>query len=60
MGKVKCKNCGQVLESKHVHDFQMCSCENETFVDGGDEYIRIGGHNLDLIEVIKDKKDNNK
>lgn len=56
MSKVKCLNCGEILESKHVHDFQMCNCSNETFVDGGNEYTRCGGYNFDLIEVIKESK----
>ena len=51
--KIQCLKCGVFLESKHTHDFQMCSCENQTFVDGGDEYMRCGGKNLDLIRVIK-------
>jgi hypothetical protein len=57
MGKVKCLNCGKVLESKFRHDFQMCDCANQTFVDGGDDYVRIGGAKIELIEVIKDKED---
>lgn len=43
MGKrIRCKLCGDVLQSKYRHDFQMCSCES-CFIDGGDEYCRIGG-----------------
>lgn len=38
----KCKRCGDIIESKSVHDFQMCSC-GSIFVDGGDEYLRRGG-----------------
>ncbi len=40
MGKVQCLNCEEILKSKSVHDFVECGCENETFVDGGDEYCR--------------------
>src|SRR5690606_464187 len=34
------------------HDFQQCSCSNETFVDGGlgFVYIRYGGKDLDKIQ----------
>ena len=53
MSKVKCLRCGVVLESKHRHDFQQCSCDNETFVDGGNDYTRVGGVSLKLIEVMK-------
>jgi hypothetical protein len=52
MGKVKCLSCGEVLESKYRHDFQECSCSNGTYVDGGNDYMRIGGAVLELIEVI--------
>ena len=49
---IKCLLCDEVLESKHVHDFQQCSCES-CFIDGGLEYVRIGGafdHFEDLSE----------
>lgn len=39
MTKVKCKLCGDIIESKYRHDFQECSCK-KTFVDGGNVYIR--------------------
>lgn len=38
----KCKKCGDIIESKSRHDFQMCSC-GSIFVDGGTDYIRRGG-----------------
>lgn len=59
MGRVKCLVCGKILESTYRHDFQMCNCKNETFVDGGNDYIRIGGIDIDKIKVlpnIKQKK----
>jgi len=52
MATIKCKKCGAVLTSKFVHDFQQCGCSNETFIDGGNEYTRIGGVDLNLIEFI--------
>ena len=52
MAKVKCLSCNTILESTWVHDFQMCDCGNKTFVDGGDEYVRVGGLDLSLIEMI--------
>jgi len=57
MGKVKCLVCNEILESKYRHDFIMCDCSNRTFVDGGDDYLRMGGVDMDKIEVIKEKKD---
>ena len=38
---IKCKHCGDVVESKSVHDFEQCSC-GACFVDGGLEYLRRG------------------
>lgn len=45
----KCKTCGVVLESKHVHDYVACACGNA--VDGGREYIRRTGKPEDLEEL---------
>lgn len=36
---VRCKKCGDVIESKHRHDYVACSCGNVA-VDGGDAYRR--------------------
>ena len=49
---VKCLSCNVVLQSKHRHDFQICQCENSTFVDGGSDYMRSGGMDLNLIKFI--------
>ncbi len=46
----RCLNCGEVIESKSVHDWVCCSCFHKSdgqtgiFVDGGLEYVRCGGH----------------
>jgi len=37
--KAKCLICGEVIESKHRHDFQCCSCGN-LCVDGGQDYFK--------------------
>lgn len=49
--KLRCKLCGDVIESKHRHDFVWCSCQS-CFVDGGDDYFRFGGvkENFEVIE----------
>ena len=41
---IKCNHCGDVIESKHVHDFKWCAC-GTVFVDGGLEYARRGYKN---------------
>lgn len=55
MGKIQCLVCGEILESKYRHDFQMCGCPNQSFVDGGNSYLRIGGKDLDKIKIIINK-----
>ena len=36
---IRCKRCGDVIESKHRHDFRTCSC-GAVAVDGGYDYLR--------------------
>lgn len=55
--KCKCLQCGKVLESTHRHDFVECGCPNQTFTDGGYDYIRRGGMNPSLIEDIQELED---
>jgi len=50
--KIRCLKCNDIIESKHAHDFKKCNC-GACFIDGGDEYTRIGG-NLDNIVIVKD------
>lgn len=42
----RCLQCGDVIESRHTHDFAMCSCGNIA-VDGGPSYVRIAGRGID-------------
>lgn len=56
MNKAMCALCGDVIESKHRHDFQKCEC-GESFIDGGDEYQRGGGYLIPLQE--KEEKNGN-
>lgn len=53
MSKIKCMACGEILESKHRHDYVVCSCQNHTMIDGGDEYLRLGGKDLSKIFIIE-------
>ena len=41
-----------VLESKTTHDFVMCKCDNQTHVDGGYDYMKVGGVDLNLIKIF--------
>ena len=47
---LRCTNCGDVIESRHRHDFVWCAC-GSVFTDGGREYIRRGG-SFDLMEDL--------
>ena len=38
---IRCKHCGDIVESKSVHDFEQCSC-GACFADGGLEYLHRG------------------
>lgn len=50
---VKCLKCGEILISNSIHDFQQCSCDNETFVDGGGVYYsRLGGKDMSLVKTL--------
>lgn len=51
---VKCLECGAILESRSVHDFRSCDCPNQTFVDGGHYYRRVGGVDLSKVEVLRE------
>jgi len=51
LNRVQCKSCGEVLTSYHRHDYKTCGCWNETMVDGGTNYQRYGGKDLDLVDT---------
>jgi len=51
---VRCKHCKDTIYSRARHDFRFCTC-GKVFIDGGFEYIRIGGDiEAPLIEVEVD------
>lgn len=39
VNKIRCKKCGDIIESKTSHDFKYCKCKSIA-VDGGKEYLR--------------------
>lgn len=47
--KIKCRKCGNIIESTSVHDFKFCSC-GACAVDGGTEYLRRLGEPEDWEE----------
>ena len=59
VNKIRCKKCGDVIESKSVHDLKFCKCESVA-VDGGHNYLRRLGEpenweDLSEYEVIEDE-----
>jgi hypothetical protein len=54
--RAKCAECGDVLESKHAHDWVECSC-GALFVDGGHEHLRRGGDPDACIELSEETED---
>ena len=59
--RIRCRGCGDVIESKSVHDWVCCSCYSASqgstgvFCDGGDAYLRRGGQ-LELIEELSESR----
>lgn len=57
--RIRCKVCGEVIESKSVHDFVVCHCWRESggkagvFVDGGKSYLRRGGINWEEMSETR-------
>lgn len=49
---IRCKKCGEVIESENVHDFKFCSC-GSCAVDGGLDYLRRCGNLGDWEELSK-------
>ena len=48
---IKCKLCGDIIESFSVHDFKTCSC-GACSVDGGHDYLRRCAKSLeDFIDL---------
>lgn len=55
--RAKCLDCGDIIESKHRHDFVRCHCD-AIFLDGGLEYIRYGykdGCSIKLMTETRSK-----
>lgn len=51
--KLKCIKCGDIIQSKFVHDFRSCKC-GSIYIDGGDDYTRVGGYPEDMEWVNDD------
>lgn len=50
VNKIRCKKCGDIIESKSQHDFVVCSCESVA-VDGGCYHLSRMGDPEDWEEL---------
>ena len=48
--KIKCKKCGDIIESKSTNDYKRCSCR-AVAVDGGKDYLKRIGNEEDYEEL---------
>ena len=51
--KIRCKFCGDIIQSRSVHDFRQCTC-HKCFTDGGLEYVRRGFDGDDPQKIFED------
>ncbi len=49
--KIKCLICGDIIESKSVHDLVSCKCDS-CYVDGGQDYLHFGGKDYNKILIL--------
>ena len=58
--KIQCKHCGEIIESKRIHEFVTCKCETCS-VDGGHYHLSRSYKNSpeeDFIELSEVEEDN--
>ena len=55
VNKAKCLECGEVIDSRHRHDFVTCKCGNLS-VDGGKDYLKRSFHNSNWLELSESEK----
>jgi len=48
--RIRCRKCGDTIESTYRHDFKWCSC-GAVAVDGGLDYLRRLGEPDDAEEI---------
>ena len=54
MTKIKCKHCGDIIESDGFGKFVQCSC-GKCYIDETPYYVRVGGNKGDW-EIVKEEK----
>ena len=56
VNKIRCKKCGDIIESTSVHDFKTCKC-GAVSVDGGHNYIRRCADSIEGFEDLSKYED---
>lgn len=59
LNKARCRKCGDIIESKHRHDFVRCKC-GSVAVDGGTDYLKRCGSMEDCEEMSEWKVETKK
>lgn len=57
--KAQCLLCGDIIESKSVHDYKTCKC-GKLSVDGGKEYLKRSFTNMEDwkdLSVVEDEEE---
>lgn len=54
MTRIRCKICGDIIESKHRHDMVWCKC-GACAIDGGSDYTKISGDSNNWEYVTESK-----
>ena len=52
---IRCKKCGDIIESTSRHDFKWCSCK-AVAVDGGHDYLKRTGNLGDWEDMSETKE----
>ena len=50
---VKCYKCGDIIYSRHVHDFHWCTCQSVA-IDGGRDYTKLVGQPSEMRMLTLD------
>ena len=51
--RIRCKKCGDIIESTYRHDYKECSCRS-CAVDGGHAYLRRCFTERDVYEELSE------
>ena len=54
--RIRCKKCGDIIESVSVHNFETCSC-GACSVDGGHYYLKRSAASSDDYEELSEVSD---